>query len=300
MKKKVDTAIILINYDSLDDTRACIESLNNSNNSNHFIIVVDNCSEEKISVLDKEENLKLIENSENLGFAKANNIGINWANENLDFRYVLIINNDTIVNVDTIQKLQESFKIDSKIGITTGKIFYYDQPEIVWFGGGSINKSRGWPSIIDFNSNPSENGASKSKLVQFASGCLMMFNKESITNLKGFDERFFMYCEDLELCLRAEEKGISIYYNSEAVIYHKVQGGSNIKGMVHKNPNLKFLMLNMKVNQYKTMNDHLKSFQRIKFKFIFHIELLLKSIYFYLKGRSDMFAIYRDVIRGLK
>lgn len=300
MKKNYRTAILLVNYNSSIDTNECIESIINSGENDFFILVVDNGGDQIFQSNLEEDYLKIIRSDTNLGFGRANNLGLAWIMSNINYEYILILNNDTIVSFDSIAKLRRSFDSLPSFSIVTGRIHYNSNRNLVWYGGADINFVRGWPKIADFGKEPSLEGALKSREVEFISGCLMLFSKESIEKVKGFDERFFMYIEDVEMSIRAKNDGCTLYYNSEAKIYHKVQGGGENVGMKTKNPKLEFLLTNMKVNQFITFTTHLRGLRRILFLLTFHIELVIKSVLFYLKGRRDIFKIYSKVLRGIK
>lgn len=300
----IQTVIILVNYNSANDTKSCIQSVLDSDNQKQpFIILIDNNSSESLKCIAHEfPEVKIIKNDSNAGFGKANNIGIEWAKKNLEFDFLCLLNNDTVVERGFLQKLIAPFLDDPQVGITTGRIYYESNQDIIWYGGGDINYSRGWPKITNFNQTPSSEGALKSREVTFASGCLMMFSKESILKIGGFDEFFFMYCEDLELSIRTLKFGYKIYYNSDAIIYHKVQGDKKMeeKGLKIKNPKLKFLFINMKRNQFYTFNKHLKGFKKLRFKSIFFLELLYISSKFFFLGQLNIFLWWAIIFKQKK
>ena len=299
--------IILVNYNGYKDTKACLESIKLTKGDKPFIVLVDNASTEEKDLKNLNElypRFKLIENTQNVGFGRANNIGIKWAQENIDFEYLLLLNNDTLIEPCTILSLIKAFQKDSTIGITTGKTLYEGNREIIWYGGGFINFKRGWPKIIDFGKKATSEGANKSKYITFISGCTMMFTKKSIEKLNGFDENFFMYCEDLELSMRAVKVGFKLWYCSDAIIYHKVQGSFSEKGIGGFNKNnkrLAFLFYHMKKNQWITMKKHLNNSQFNKFIFFYWSEILYRTVYFILWMRVDLikvtFKILKDVLK---
>ena len=291
---KATTVIILVNYNGYRDTKECIQSIKASEAKLPFIVLVDNNSSnsKKLNYLKKiYSKLHIIYNEKNEGFGVANNIGIKWAQEYLDFEYLLLLNNDTLLGPNAVKELITPFGLDESIGLTTGKIFYEGNRDIIWYGGGNLDTNNIWPKIDDFNNIQSTKGAQTSKYVTFISGCLMMFNKSSINLLKGFDNKFFMYCEDLEISLRALKLGLKMYYTTESVIYHKVQGSlknDTFKSIVPKNPNLKFLFLNMKKNQYICILMHCSGLQIIIVLFNYHLSILLKLFKYLFYLRFDM------------
>lgn len=278
-----EVVFVLVNYNGLEDTRACLESLKTVL-ENHLIVLVDNASDDcdEVHALQAEfKSLIVLGNKRNLGFGVANNVGIQWAQENTNFRYICLLNNDTIVTPNFLLPLKEAFSIDPEIGMTTGKIMYLNNDQIVWYGGGEIDYQRGWPRIVDFNVRATAEGANRSRYVSFASGCLMMFTRESIGKLKGFDQRFFMYCEDLELSIRVGEMGMSIYYEAESVIFHRVQGAQQNDGvslLQADDPRYEFVFVNMRANQLQVFRERSQGFRRAQF-LAFYTALILRDVF---------------------
>ncbi|WP_299160573.1 glycosyltransferase family 2 protein [uncultured Eudoraea sp.] len=305
MVKKYKTVIILVNYNGFEDTEACIKSIADVNGELPFIIVVDNNSKDQASLKILHQiydPLHIIMNDNNIGFGRANNVGIQWTQKNLEFEYLLLLNNDTLIEQNTIEQLIKPFLQDPKIGITTGKIMYEADRELVWYGGGDINYFKGWPLIADLNRQATPNGANMSRYISFASGCLMMFTWDSLVKLKGFNDNFFMYCEDLELSIRARKLNVKIYYESEAKIFHKVNASmsnrSNITGIKINNPNLDFQFYNKKVNQFYAMKIHLKTVDFLLFNIYFWFKYITQSILFILGGRvSFIKTSYKTLVK---
>jgi len=127
--------IIILNWDNWTDTKDCLKSLENNGYPNYEVVVVDNGSTEKFEISDPK--IKVIYNKENLGFSGGNNVGIKYALDN-NADYVLLLNNDTIVNHNFLNKLVEIAEKDNKIGMVGPKIYFPDSKKI-WFAGGQIN-----------------------------------------------------------------------------------------------------------------------------------------------------------------
>lgn len=217
-------AIVLVNYNSYEDTLECVNSLNQISYPNKEIIVVDNNSVKSSLVsLKTIKNITLIESEHNGGFAYGNNIGIKHALNN-EADYVLLLNNDTTVKEDVIEQLLEPFK-DSTVGITTGKILYYTNRERIWAMGGIIN----WKLFVGYNgyTNELDNDSLCYQPTEFINGCCMMIKKEVFEKIGMLDESYFMYYEDLDYCIKVKEK-YQLYINSKAIIYHKVSATSGL------------------------------------------------------------------------
>lgn len=298
--------VVLVNYNGFSDTEACLKSIKSVEAYLPFVVIVDNASKNAMQLDNLQvvyPNLKIIYNHENVGFGRANNIGIKWVQENLDFEYLLLLNNDTIVEKHAFQYLVDAFKINPDIGITTSKIMYNYDRNLVWYGGGDINYKRGWPKIADYNQAATDEGANKSRYVSFVSGCVMMFTKKCIKNLIGFDDDFFMYSEDFELCLRANRMNYKMYYEPCSIVYHKVQGSSKRQEreveMVAGNPNLDFLFYNMMTNVWIAAKKNYSLFHFIIFNFTYWSRFIFRLIRLAFNGHITILVTGLKVIHKI-
>ena len=223
-------AIILLNYKNYNDTVQCLESLNRICYTNYEVIVVDNDSRnESVDILKKWEceQIHIIESGNNGGFAYGNNVGIRYALErNAD--YVLLLNNDTVVTPDFLNRMITSLGDGTNVGICTCRIMYNSEPDKVWYAGGRIDWSNQRAVHYDINQTTWKTALTNS--VTFASGCCMLISKSCIKNAGLLPEEYFMYYEDLDYCAMAMEKGYALRYVPDAVIYHCVSsagGGDN-------------------------------------------------------------------------
>jgi GT2 family glycosyltransferase len=222
MAKK--TSIVLLNYNSYEDTFACIASLENMNYENYEIIVVDNASTDgSFEKLRKEFGNKhtLLASKRNGGFAYGNNIGIKHGLNN-GANYILLLNNDTLVDPDFLLKLIETAESNETAGIITGKILYESQRDKIWYGGGEIN----WKRFhgVHYVNDPRHNCSSQDlkTTITFATGCLMLIKREVFEKLGLLPEEYFMYYEDVDFCAKAYNNGYSIMYDPQCIIFHKV------------------------------------------------------------------------------
>ena len=209
-------AIIILNWNGLKDTTECLDSLRSITYPNFRIILVDNHSHN-----DDADELKrsfgdfidVVENSQNFGFAKGNNIGIKKAlPENANF--VLLLNNDTVVKPDFLDKLVETSQKDNS-DINAPKILIHGTNEISSTGG-----TVKWFSkfIIQHDTKPELVKAEQN----FLTGCCLLIRKEVFEHIGFFDEAYFLYYEDVDLCLRARKAGYTMAVNPESVIWHKI------------------------------------------------------------------------------
>lgn len=224
--KKV--AIILVNYNGVRDTIDCITSIEQCKFETYEIIVIDNCSiDSSYEELVKEKNnhnFTLIKADENKGFSAGNNIGIKYAIENLA-DYILLLNNDTVVQDDFIERLIDGFEYSDKCGATIGKILFYSNPDVIWYAGGSLNKRTARTEHFDYGKNDNPND-SEMKKISFATGCCVCLKREVVEQIGMMDEDFFLYEEDAEYSYRITSAGYDIVYNPNSVIYHKVSAST--------------------------------------------------------------------------
>jgi len=142
------TIAILVNFNNAPDTIEAVKSLLKQSIPFKKILVVDNnSSDSSVEILQNEftqDEVDILQSKENNGFAGGNNFAMNYAIQNLNFEYFLIINNDTIsdenINMNLIEYYDEN---NSKhIGILTGKIMNYNQPEKLLFAGGIFSRTK--------------------------------------------------------------------------------------------------------------------------------------------------------------
>lgn len=221
-------SVILVNYNGKLYNDKCIESILRSSIAlETHVIVVDNAStDDSLTSLQnkwgRNEQITIIPLDKNYGFSKANNIGIKWARKN-KFEYFFLLNNDTEITMDTIEKMVNMQKNTNAVVVP--KIVYADKTDTLWCAGGEFSKIIRKP--LQRGLNQKDDGRYNiSGRCSFANGCCMLLNEYIIQKLGMLDERFFLYYEDAEYSLRAEQKEIPIWYCAEALVYHKVNGST--------------------------------------------------------------------------
>lgn len=210
--------IVLLNYKGYEDTTACIQSLRIIDYADYKIVVVDNCSGDGSYEKLKEENpdCVCILSPENNGFSAGNNIGIHYAFDH-GADYVLMLNNDTEVKEDFLTKMVEASYGKT---VVTPSIYYYSEPNEIWYADGRINFNRCTVSNGDDH---------ESKFCNYASGCCLLIPRAIYEAVGDWAEEYFMYYEDMDYSLRIIKSGFKIYYEKDAVVYHKV-GRSSGRG----------------------------------------------------------------------
>jgi GT2 family glycosyltransferase len=303
---KNNTVIILVNYNGFDDTRNCIKSIKQSIGELPFIVIVDNASKDldKLELLKTDyELLKIIYNEENIGFGKANNIGVDWALKNLETNYIFLLNNDTVVEQDSIEKLIDNFPSDAETILATPKILTYEEKPRIWYAGGYFNFFK---MSVNINKVGQNNHKLKSKYVDFASGCALFFKTEYLKSYEIFDSAFFMYDEDVELCLNLKKEKKKIYFINESIIFHKCQGSQKestrkeINQLHPKNPNLKFYLSLTIPNRFYIIDKHFTSYYKHKRKITLSVYWFSKAVQYLIYGNLEMaFLTIKIVFKSL-
>lgn len=232
MKKKPHVSIVLVNYNGEKDTIECVESLSKITYENYSIIVVDNGSNKGNircnSRINKLADVIIL--SSNLGFSGGNNKGIEYALKKYDSEYILLLNNDTLVEKDFLDKLVYAAE-DNPNAIIGGTIYYEYDRSLIWYAGGEFIKDTALTIHCRYNEHMMKNTLS-SRDVTFITGCLMLIPKEVISKVGLLPEEHFLYFEDADYCCSALEKNIRLLYCSTAVIYHKVNASAKTNSPV--------------------------------------------------------------------
>ncbi|MBI2611392.1 glycosyltransferase family 2 protein [Candidatus Gottesmanbacteria bacterium] len=250
--------IIIPTYNGLKDTFECLKTISKLNYNNQEIktVIVDNASTDKTpEFLEKEKskyNLrKIFKNNKNLGFAKACNIGIKYALEN-NADYILLLNSDVVIDQNFLPSL-----IDSDLDIISpvvqfpldpdGKDYRYDYGGYVnWWTGRTYHDDRKvfskrhrgtsdvktpprWPARLPAGREGTPRtveGAGKPEYipVDYMSGCSLLIKAEVFRKIGLFDEKFFMYFEDVDFCVRAKKAGFRVAVDPQSLIFHKLGG----------------------------------------------------------------------------
>ena len=229
---QVDLSIIIVNYNVKVFLQNLLDSINKASaNLQTEIIIVDNASDDgSVEFLrEKYPSVKLIINKTNLGFGKANNLALREAKG----KFILLLNPDTIVAEDTFIKIIEFFNQTPEAGLAGCKILNPDGtlqlPCRRSFPGPwtSFTKVTGLSTLFPKSKifaryNLTYLDENESYEVDAISGSFMMMKKEVYDKVGGFDEQFFMYGEDLDLCYRIQKAGYKVYYvHSTQIIHYK-------------------------------------------------------------------------------
>jgi len=261
--------VVVLNWNRSDDTIKCVKSVMALRITSYElnILIVDNgSSDDSIRIVRNFQfpmvrqalrpraqgrvahhpeqsrgisNFQLIKNKKNLGFAGGNNVGIKCALDN-SADYVLILNNDTIVDKNLIESLLETAKKYPRAGAISPKIYFakdyefhkdrYEKSElgkVIWYAGGGID----WKNVYGLARGVDEvdrGQYDKLSETDFATGTCMLISRKALEKVGLFDEKYFMYYEDTDLSVRVNKAGFKVFYAPSATVWHKVAQSSGI------------------------------------------------------------------------
>ena len=211
---------VIVNYRQPSLTEEAVASLAGQGGKCRVsTIVVDNGSADgSLERLKKScAGCTVLDAGGNLGFSGGNNVGIRYALDH-GAEYILLLNNDAAVERGSVEALLAAAGPKT---IAAPKIVFASDSSRVWYGGGHVSRMRG-----GFYHDEDCASDSSARDVDFASGCCMLLPATFFRGCGLMDERFFLYCEDAELCLRAVRAGYRIRYEPRAVVRHKVSAST--------------------------------------------------------------------------
>ena len=217
---------VVLNWNRRDDTLACLASLSKSTYPHHSLVLVDQGSVD--GTVDATQarfpDVQIVQSGGNLGFSKGMNAGIRHV-LGMGAEYILLLNNDTIVHPDMVARLAVHLAPDA--GVVGPAIYYASAPHRIWSTGGGMDHV-----LFEITGNHGRDEAVPAGPVdrEFITGCAMLVSRRVLEDVGLFDERFFMYYEDMDFCLRVRGAGYRIVLVPDAILWHRVSqssGGPN-------------------------------------------------------------------------
>ena len=287
-------SIVLVNYNGTRDTIECLKTLYGYRGPKEFrpedglyyrpfqTIVVDNASEQsallrlrewlsangmphEISRLGQRQNLPaafgsnivLLESPENIGFAGGCNAGIARAlASGADF--VWILNNDTVVHPlalwEGVRFFMQAFKAGMRVGAVGSKIYDYDDPDRVQFDGDRVY----YKGISESECASTD----KVEFKSFVSGASLLLSRQALEECGGFDEAFFLYFEDNDLCVRLNRAGWRVAFHPKSIVYHK--GGASIGEWIGSPLSIYYATRNFLLFREKHFSVNMETFELLR------------------------------------
>ncbi|MFH1587671.1 MAG: glycosyltransferase family 2 protein [Candidatus Diapherotrites archaeon] len=276
-------SIIILNWNGMDFTRKCLESIGrNTFYSPYEIIVVDNGSSdgsvEFLRQKRKEGKIKLIENSSNMGFAGGNNQGIDASKGS----YIFLLNNDTTVNGHWLASLVRVMDAYEKAGIVGCRLVYPN---------GKLQHAGAKIDDAGIARNLPEGGERE---VEYVTGAALMIKREVIDKIGKLDEGFNpIYFEEVDWCYRAWRAGFSVIYTPDTTIVHHEGEATQKKQtkawnyfVMNKN-RIRFMLLNFSGDRLISALPY-EILRVLKSIVLLRIQHLLKAYWINFKNRKEI------------
>lgn len=219
----MDLSIIIVNYNTLELTQQCINSVrDNTHGIEYEIIVVDNASTDgSREIMAEQEGILFIESGGNLGFGRANNLGAQQATG----RYLLMLNSDTIVVNNILGRMVERFDRQPLEVACLGSLLVHGDRKPSYSFGYFVD----WRDEFRIKKEGKNNTVivNDQEEVDYVSGADLFVRKEVVDKIGLFDPDFFMYYEDMELGYRYKKNGYSSVIVNEKGIIHLEGASSN-------------------------------------------------------------------------
>lgn len=216
-------SIVLLNLNGYVDTSDCIQSLEQIDYPNYEIIVVDNGSSdgsgERVAI--EFPAVRMIVSENNLGFTGGNNLGTRHALER-GADYVLLLNNDTVVDPGFLSHMVDVAEHDPAIGLVGPKIFYFSEPKRIWYAGGDVNLAAGSCNHVGKDKIDDGRRFSKVSDTGFITGCAFLVKASVLREIGLLDDKLFVYWEDTDFCERARKRGYRRVFVPQSHVWHKV------------------------------------------------------------------------------
>ena len=212
--------VVVLNWNGREHLGPCLDSLLASDHPDFFVVVVDNGSRDgSVEYLRGRGDVELVALDENRRFSGGNNAGAARAIE-LGAEILLILNNDTTIESDALRRLAATLR-EGRHGIAAPRIVLADDPGRIWYGGGVFDPRTGYVGHRAIR-RPVDAGADPPGETDWVTGCALAIEADLWQRLGGLDSAYYIYAEDVDLCLRARRLGVTIAYCPGAVVYHAV------------------------------------------------------------------------------
>lgn len=216
--------IVISNYNGWQDTVQCLQSLEKQTYRDFEIILLDDASSNDSVARLREHlppNTVFLPQQQNQGFAAVNNIGMRRAlADGCD--WALLLNNDTVAAPDFLETL---LRQTPEGAVSCPKMLFLDPPDEIWFAGGELDRTTG--RVRHLGGHQKDGPAfAQAKQVNFITFCCVLLPRAVIERVGYLDETLFMYCEDVDYCMRLGDAGVPLWFLPDAKIWHKAGGSA--------------------------------------------------------------------------
>jgi len=284
--------IVILSWNGRKDTLECLRSLAPLMNDRIRGILVDNGSTDGTVEAVKHEfpDLIVLENRENLGFTAGNNVGLRYALDHSS-EFILILNNDTVVDKGIVRELVQVASMSDRIGFVSPKIYFENPPDIIWFAGARFYTWCGYGRMVGYRKK--DHGQYDHACeIDRPCGCAMLVSRRLCEEVGLMDPFLFMYADEIEWKLRANKKGFKAFFAPKAVAWHKVSASVGQEG----HPDAIYYGVR---NTLHALNSH----EPLTSALLRHLRTLMVIMVFLFsafKSRSDAWKGFRAVLEGVR
>lgn len=294
--KEVDVSVILVNYNTKQMTLECVNSVFKYTDGITFeVIVVDNDSKDgSDELLGNGSRILFVKNNANLGFGRANNVG----SANAKGKYLFFLNTDTLVNDNVISSMFHYMQVHKKTAVCGVNLVGRDMKPTNSF-------ERIYPSVryllneltaripnrILYGKNAYYNHTAHPLKVAYVSGADLMIRKDVFDEVGGFDQNYFMYFEETDLCYQVKRKG----YRIEALPDHQIIhfGGQSFTGATSIPSYEKLKIQNQSIKYYQKKN--MTKAERKVYNALYSLLINLRRLLYKLTGNGEKYSMWNNV-----
>ena len=290
---KSKVIVLILSYNGKHLLKEAINSYLENDYSNYKLVVVDNGSIDgtKAYVEQNWNSVKVIRLEKNLGYSGGANFGLKYAFEDEKADFALFTNNDVRADNQIIEALVDTANTSEKIAFTIGKVYYYDQPEILH----SVGKK-----YDEFNWNGGHIGRNEKDVgqydenveLQWCDDIYWLISREVYFEIGGYDTEFFLQGEDYDYQARAKKAGYKIMYTPRAKLWHMSsatigRGSAYVTYFDNRNP----LIVQMKHRPKEKYLPYIKFKRKILLKSTPKLLVKMRFLYVYRMWKGHFSAI---------
>lgn len=276
---------VILNWNGKADTLACLASLEKTTYSPHKVVVADNASSDgSVEAIRKQfPDVHVVETGANLGFSGGNNAGIQWALDH-DADYCFVLNNDTLVEPNTIAQLVETAESDPKIGMVGPLILYFEPKDTIAALGGYIRWK--WAEAIQgYNLEPKSAAPKEPFDTDFLTAAAVLVSRPAIAKAGLLPEEYFYGMEDAAWCEHIKRAGFKLVAEPRVSIDHKENAATGKFSPLKMYYTSRNALLFLKNEAGSDWQRHLGTY---------HMKVLKLKIKFILKGQWALLTALRQ------
>lgn len=296
-------AAAIVHYGRAEATLACLRALGESDHAID-VWIVDNGPPGSLDELELPRSFRLMKTGQNLGYGRALNLVASRLLDEPGHDALLCLNNDALVETTTISRLATALADDPHCAAAVPRIVMQGGEGALWYGGGEIDWLKGSARVHGVGGRADTSEAMRPRDVGFATGCALLLRLEALSRVGGFDARYFLYEEDVELSIRLCSAGWTLRYAPDAVVHHAGQGSQRAPDepfvAIHRpdNPRAAQLTELQVCNRLLTVSRHADAAHRLTFGLWFPIYWARRCLSAALRGRLEpAAAVWRGIRR---